>query len=74
MWPYFEDGKNNATVEKIITSGHNTVITGAFTHTAASTGKCFTTPVAMHLTLVEGKINRFHFYENTWIVSKAFTG
>jgi ketosteroid isomerase-like protein len=45
---------------------------GTFTHTAASTGRSWNTPVAMHLEVADGKIVKLYLYEDTWAVSKAF--
>jgi hypothetical protein len=72
MWPHFAPGKSTASVEKLIVSGGDAVMLGTFTHTVASTGRSFTTPVAMHLAVADGKIVRLYLYEDTWAVSKAF--
>jgi hypothetical protein len=72
MWPHFEPGKSTASVEKLIVSGNDAVMLGTFSHTAAGTGRSFTTPVAMHLAVAGGKIVRLYLYEDTWAVSKAF--
>jgi ketosteroid isomerase-like protein len=72
MWPHFEPGKSTASVEKLVISGNDAVMLGTFTHTAVSTGRSWTTPVAMHLAVADGKIVRLYLYEDTWAVSKAF--
>jgi ketosteroid isomerase-like protein len=72
MWPHFEPGKSTASVEKLIIADNDAIMLGTFTHTAASTGRSFTTPVAMHLAVTDGKIVRLYLYEDTWAVSKAF--
>jgi hypothetical protein len=72
MWPHFEPGKSTASVEKLIVSGDDAVMLGTFSHTAAGTGRSFTTPVAMHLTVEGEKIVKLYLYEDTWAVSKAF--
>jgi hypothetical protein len=73
MWPHFEPDKSTASVEKLIVSGNDAVMLGTFTHTAASTGRSFTTPVAMHLAVEGDKIVKLYLYEDTWAVSKAFS-
>ncbi len=72
MWPHFESDKSTASVEKLIVSGNDAVMLGTFSHTAASTGRSFTTPVAMHLAVEGDKIVKLYLYEDTWAVSKAF--
>ncbi|MBD0256581.1 MAG: nuclear transport factor 2 family protein [Cytophagales bacterium] len=72
MWPHFEPGKSTASVEKLIVSGNDAIMLGTFSHTAASTGRSWNTPVAMHLAVDGGKIVKLYLYEDTWAVSKAF--
>ncbi len=72
MWPHFEPGKSTASVEKLVVSGNDAVMLGAFSHTAASTGRSWNTPVAMHLAVEGNKIVKLYLYEDTWAVSKAF--
>ena len=74
MWPQFEPGKSTASVEKLIVTGNDAVMLGTFSHVAAGTGRSFTTPVAMHLAVTDGKIVRLYLYEDTWAVSQAFFG
>ncbi|MCC3159762.1 nuclear transport factor 2 family protein [Hymenobacter sp. 15J16-1T3B] len=71
MWPHFVPGQSSASVQNLLVSGEDAVIFGTFSHTAASTGQHFQTPVALHLKVVEGKIRQLHLYEDTWLVSKA---
>ncbi len=72
MWPHFEPGKSTAQVGKLVVSGGDAIMLGTFSHTAAGTGRSFTTPVAMHLAVAGGQIVRLYLYEDTWAVSKAF--
>ena len=72
MWPHFEPGKSTASIEKLIVMGNDAVMFGTFTHTAASTGRSFTTPVAMNLVIKGGKIVQLYLYEDTLAVSRAF--
>lgn len=72
MWPAFEAGKSVTAPGKLIISGEDAVIFADFTHTAASTGRVFQTPVTMHLTVTGGKIVGMHLYEDTLAVATAF--
>jgi ketosteroid isomerase-like protein len=73
MWPHFVPGKSTAQVEKLIMSGNDTMLLGTFSHTAERTGRSFSTPVAMHLVVENGKIVKLSLYEDTWAVAAAFT-
>jgi ketosteroid isomerase-like protein len=72
MWPHFETGKSQTTLNKLFISGDDAVIFASFKHTAASTKRSLETPVALHLTIMNNKIIRLHLYEDTWAVSNAF--
>jgi len=72
MWPHFVDGKSSATVEKVVIDGADAVIFAVFQHTAATTGRTFRTPTAMHVKVVDDKIVKLHLYEDTAKVSDAF--
>jgi uncharacterized protein len=72
MWPAFVAGQSTASVNKVVIAGEDAVILGTFAHTAGTTGKRFETPVAMHLTITNGRIVRLHLYEDTLAVSNAF--
>jgi ketosteroid isomerase-like protein len=72
MWPHFETGKSTASLSQVIYAGDDAVVLATFAHTAASTGRRFATPVAMHIRASEGRVTRFHLYEDTWAVSQAF--
>jgi ketosteroid isomerase-like protein len=72
MWPQFVPGHSTANVEKMLYSGPDVVVLGTFSHTVASTGRAFTTPVALHLVVENGKIVKLSLYEDTWMVGQAF--
>ncbi|MEV6190736.1 nuclear transport factor 2 family protein [Streptomyces albidoflavus] len=72
MWPHFAHGQSEVVLERFIVDGGDVVLLAVFTHTAAPTGKEFTTPVAMHLAVEDGRIVRMHLYEDTLAVAEAF--
>ncbi|MEU2554626.1 nuclear transport factor 2 family protein [Streptomyces sp. NPDC013313] len=72
MWPHFAHGQSKVVLERFIVDGGDVVLLAVFTHTAAPTGKEFTTPVAMHLAVEDGRIVRMHLYEDTLTVAEAF--
>ncbi|MDA0566720.1 nuclear transport factor 2 family protein [Streptomonospora sp. S1-112] len=72
MWPHFAHGRSKVVLERLIVDGGDVVLLAVFTHTAVTSGKEFTTPVAMHLAVEDGRIVRMHLYEDTLTVAKAF--
>ena len=72
MWANFAEGKSSTELDSIIIKGDDVILLGEFTHTAAATGIAFQTPVAIHLVISNGKINKLQLYEDTWKVSNAF--
>ncbi len=72
MWQNFEAGKSTSVLDSIIVLDDDAVIFATFSHTAASTGRTFQTPVALHLAIRDGQITKLHLYEDTWLVSNAF--
>lgn len=72
MWPHFEHGRSSVTLERVIVDGGDVVLLAVFTHTVVTTGKQFTTPVAVHLVVEDGRIVRLHLYEDTLTVAEAF--
>lgn len=72
MWPNYVDGKSSATVSDIISDDKNVVVTGTFSHVIKDNGKSFTTPIALHLKVENGKISYLQLYEDTLLISQAF--
>ncbi len=72
LWPALEPGKSTVEMRKLVVSGDDAVLFLDFSHTAASTGRPFSTPVAMHLVVADGEITTMHLYEDTWAVGNAF--
>ncbi len=48
------------------------MVTGAFSHVIEASGRSFTTPVALHLTVEAGKISHLQLYEDTLLIAQAF--
>ncbi|MFF1405043.1 nuclear transport factor 2 family protein [Streptomyces sp. NPDC058294] len=72
MWQHFAHGQSRVVLERFLVDGGDVVLLAVFTHTAAPTGKEFTTPVALHLAIEDGRIARMHLYEDTLAVAEAF--
>lgn len=72
MWSHFVAGQSQVTPDSIVMDGETAVVFAEFTHTAASTGRAFTTPVALRLQVVDDQIVKLHLFEDTHAVSSAF--
>lgn len=72
MWSAFEPGKSIVKVHTIMIDGEHAAVFSTFSHTAASTGRPFETPTAMHFTIRDGRIVTMHLYEDTAAVGQAF--
>ncbi|MGW1840553.1 nuclear transport factor 2 family protein [Streptomyces sp. NPDC002067] len=73
MWPHFAAGRSRAELERVLVDGGDAVLLAVFTHTVAANGEEFTTPVAIHLAVEDGRIVRMHLYEDTLTVAGAFS-
>jgi uncharacterized protein (TIGR02246 family) len=71
MWPVFVPGESETEIKRILVDGPDAVILAQFTHTVQATGRRFSTPVAMHLTVEHGKLVRMHLYEDTHLVARS---
>jgi ketosteroid isomerase-like protein len=74
MWPVFVPGASEVVMDKVIVEGPEAVALGRFTHTVAANGRRFSTPVAFHLTVDDGRIVRLHLYEDTFAAAAAVNG
>ncbi|MFJ4481517.1 nuclear transport factor 2 family protein [Streptomyces longwoodensis] len=73
LWQHLAHGQSKVVLERFLVDGSDVVLLAVFTHTAAPTSKEFTTPVAMHLAIEDGRIARMHLYEDTLTVAEAFS-
>ncbi|WP_172382377.1 nuclear transport factor 2 family protein [Streptomyces sp. MNP-20] len=61
------------TVTHIVVDGEQGVIIGHLRDTVKATGKPLTTPFAAHLTVVDGRVARYHLFEDTHALHRAVT-
>jgi ketosteroid isomerase-like protein len=71
MWSHFHTERSASAVDQIIVEGDDAVVLGTFSHVANTTGRGWTTPVALHLRVERGLITRVHVYEDTYAVARA---
>ncbi|WP_043614235.1 nuclear transport factor 2 family protein [Nonomuraea candida] len=62
---------NETTVARILVDGDDAVVLGEFTQTVTATGRPFTSAFALHLTVTDGQISRYHIYEDSLAVARA---
>ncbi|MEO3756255.1 nuclear transport factor 2 family protein [Streptomyces sp. B6B3] len=60
-------------VERILVDDTDAVVLGEIRQTARPTGRAYTAWFALHVTVEDGRITRFHIYEDSLSVAQAFT-
>jgi len=61
------------TVDHVLADGEHAVALGAFTHVIRATGKPFHSDFALHITVADGLIRRYHMFEDGYAAAGAFT-
>lgn len=61
-------------VTTIVADGDDVVVLGRFRERVVKTGREFSSPFSIHLTVAEGRLTRFHMMEDSAAVAKAATG
>ncbi|MFK4222042.1 nuclear transport factor 2 family protein [Streptomyces sp. NPDC019890] len=72
MWSAFVPGTAETTIHNILVDGSDAVVLGRFGNTMEATGRRFSAPVAVHLTVENGRIVRLHLYEDTYAIAYAY--
>ena len=65
-------GESDARVHAVLVDGTDAVVLGEVAHTAKPTGRSYVAAFALHLTVVDGLITRYHIYEDSLAVAQAF--
>ena len=65
-------GESDARVHAVLVDGADAVVLGEIAHTAKPTGRSYVAAFALHLTVVDGWITRYHIYEDSLAVAQAF--
>jgi ketosteroid isomerase-like protein len=65
---------NGTTVSRILVDGADAVVLGHIAQTVRATGRSYTSPFALHLTVENGLITRYHIYEDSLTVAEALSG
>lgn len=65
-------GESDARVHSVLVDGADAVVLGEVAHTAKPTGRSYVAAFALHLTVADGWITRYHIYEDSLAVAEAF--
>lgn len=65
-------GESDARVHAVLVDGADAVVLGEIAHTAKPTGRSYVAAFALHVTVVDGLISRYHIYEDSLAVAQAF--
>ncbi|WP_406391502.1 nuclear transport factor 2 family protein [Streptomyces sp. NBC_00887] len=60
-----------ASVDAFLVDGADAVLMGHLSGTVRATGKSFSGPFALHLTVEGGRVTRHHLYENSLSIAEA---
>ena len=63
----------SASVSGFLVDGEDAVVMGHVSQRLKSNGRAFTIPFALHLTVSDGLITRYHIYEDSLTVAEAVT-
>lgn len=61
-------------LRQVIVDGDDVVLVGRMVSEVLKTGRDIDTAFALHTTVREGRITRYHLYEDTYAVAKAYFG
>ncbi|MEI7033691.1 nuclear transport factor 2 family protein [Streptomyces pratensis] len=64
----------HASVDAFLVDGADAVLTGRLSGTVRATGRSFSGPFALRLTVENGRITRHHLYENSLSIAEAASG
>ncbi|MBB5079499.1 nuclear transport factor 2 family protein [Nonomuraea endophytica] len=64
---------NGTSVARILVDGADAVVLGEIVQTVRANGAAYTSPFALHLTVEEGLIIRYHIYEDSLTVARALS-
>ncbi|MEV0379592.1 nuclear transport factor 2 family protein [Nonomuraea sp. NPDC050643] len=64
---------NGTSVTRILVDGAHAVVFGEIAQTVRAGGTAYTSPFALHLTVEDGLIVRYHIYEDSLTVARALS-
>jgi ketosteroid isomerase-like protein len=64
---------NGTSVTRILVDGRDAVVFGEIAQTVRASGTAYTSPFALHLTVDDGLVTRYHIYEDSLTVARALS-
>jgi ketosteroid isomerase-like protein len=64
---------NGTSVTRILVDGPHAVVLGEIAQTVRAGGIAYTSPFALHLTVEDGLVSRYHIYEDSLTVARALS-
>ncbi|MEV4183220.1 nuclear transport factor 2 family protein [Streptosporangium canum] len=64
---------NGTSVTRILIDGAHAVVLGEIVQTVRDGGAAYTSPFALHLTVEDGLVTRYHIYEDSLTVARALS-
>ncbi|MCC5575045.1 nuclear transport factor 2 family protein [Microtetraspora sp. AC03309] len=64
---------NRTSVTRILVDGTHAVVLGEIAQTVRAGGTAYTSPFALHLTVEDGLVTRYHIYEDSLTVARALS-
>ncbi|MFD8560245.1 nuclear transport factor 2 family protein [Streptosporangium canum] len=64
---------NGTSVTRILIDGAHAVVLGEIVQTVRDGGTAYTSPFALHLTVEDGLVTRYHIYEDSLTVARALS-
>jgi uncharacterized protein len=64
---------NATSVTRILIDGPHAVVLGEIAQTVRANGAAYTSPFALHLTVEDGLVTRYHIYEDSLTVARALS-
>ncbi len=64
---------NGTSVTRILVDGTHAVVLGEIAQTVRADGTAYTSPFALHLTVEDGLVTRYHIYEDSLTVARALS-
>jgi ketosteroid isomerase-like protein len=72
LWSVCDTAQADTAVSQMLVDGADAVVLGVFKQTIRATGRRFSTPVALHITVADGVITRLRMYEDSHAVARAY--
>jgi uncharacterized protein len=75
LWSECDTAVAENTVSQMVVDGSDAVVLGVFAQTIRASGRRFSTPVALHITVDDGGlISRLRLYEDSHAIARAYAG